>query len=244
MSTLKSDVINEAYAELRISGITVQPSASDNAIALLRLEQMANEYAARNICVGYNFEDTPDVNSTSGIPAQFQYSFAICLANRLQSAFGKGKEPDPILLRNAGGQLSFLHAQTENTQQINYSSRQSLGAGNTLNWNRYQRFYPETINAPAGCETNRMVIGDTDNFVEHFDAYLVDSEVISSYVITADTGLTINSDSNATPDIKYQIEAGGTSDAFLQVKIVVTTDGGRVTTRLIDFELTKIRILS
>ena len=65
--------------------------------------------------------------------------------------------------------------------------------------------------------------------------------MISSYTIEADTGLTIVSDSNEDPDINYQISAVGndgiSSDALLQVKIIITTDTGRVTTRIINFEL-------
>ena len=78
-----------------------------------------------------------------------------------------------------------------------------------------------------------------NNFIEHFDSYLIDPEMLSSYTIKADTGLTIVSDSNEDPDIFYQIQAvGGTSsDGLLRVKIVITTDTGRITTRVINFEL-------
>lgn len=232
---LKGDLINGAYSLMRISGITVNPSPEDISLALHRLENMANELAARNICAGYYFEDDPDVNSPSGLDKKFWYSFECVLAGRLLSDFGKGQTPDPILLKNASAQLSFLYAATANPQETQYPSRQAIGAGNSLRHHR--RYYTPTEEAPNVCATNRMVVGEIDDFIEHFDSYLIDPELISSYTIEADTGLTIVSDSNEDPDINYQISAVG-NDGIFQVKIIVTTDTGRITTRVINFELT------
>ena len=55
--TTKADLINGAYSLMRISGITVDPSADDLALALERLEDMAEEFAGRNIITDYNFVD-------------------------------------------------------------------------------------------------------------------------------------------------------------------------------------------
>ena len=241
---LKSDLINGAYSQLRISGLTVIPSVDDNKLALRRLENMLNEFFKRNICLGYNFEDTPDINTPCGIDSCFWYSIECILAVRLVTDFGKGKEPDPILFNNAKAQMSFLYSATADPVQTQYPNRQSIGAGNTLRFGRTRKFYTPVTEAPNDCATNDMVVGDIDNFVEHFDAYLIDPEVISSYVITADTGLTIVSDSNTDTDVSYQVSAVGPAKDLLQVKIVMTTDTGRVTTRLIDFSLTKLRTLS
>ena len=241
-NNLKGDLINGAYSLMRISGITVNPSSEDISLALDRLENMANELAARNICAGYYFEDDPDVNSPSGLDKKFWYSFQCVLAGRLLSDFGKGQTPDPMLLKNTSAQLSFLYSATANPREIQYPHRQAIGAGNSLRYHRYRRFYTPVEKAPNTCETNRMVVGDINDFIEHFDSYLIDPEMISSYTIEADTGLTIVSDSNEDPDINYQIRAVGndgiSSDALLQVKIIVTTDTGRITTRIIDFSLT------
>lgn len=237
---LKVDIINGAYSQMRISGITVDPSPEDLTLALRRLEGMANELHGRNVCTGYYFEETPDINSPSGLDKKYWYSFECILAIRLVSDFGKGMKPDPTLAKNASAQMSFLYASTANPRQVQYPGRQSLGAGNTL---RYpcRDFYAPIAEAPNTCLTNRMTVGDIDDFVEHFNSFLIDPEAITSYTIEADTGLTIVSDSDTSPDIFYQIQAvGGTSsDGLLRVKIVMTTDAGRVTTRVINFELTK-----
>ena len=237
---LKIDIINGAYSQMRISGITVDPSPDDLVLALRRLEGMANELYGRNICTGYYLENDPDVNSPSGLDKKFWYAFECVLAQRLLPDFGKGMKPDPMLSKNASAQMSFLYASTANPRQIQYPSRQSIGAGNSLMYRR-QKFYAPTVEAPDTCATNRMTVGDINDYIEHFNSYLVSPEVISAYTIEADTGLTIVSDSLTTPDIFYQIQAdGGTSsDALLRVKIVATTDTGRVTTRVINFELTE-----
>lgn len=241
--TLKIDLINDAYEEMRISGLTVSATPEDNVLALRRLEGLANELFKRNVCIGFNFEDTPDINSSSGIGPEYSYSIACILASRLLSAFGKstGDKVDPLLLSNASAQLSFLHASTATPRQTQYPRRQSIGSGNSLRAFRFNRFYRKQPEAPNTCSTNRMVVGGIDDFIEHFDSWLIDPEEISSYTIEADTGLTIVSDSNETPDINYRIQAVGNnptkSDSLLQVKIVVTSDNGRIEPRLIDFEL-------
>ena len=243
-NNLKGDLINGAYSQMRISGLTVNPSSEDIAVALRRLENMVSEFHERNICTGYNFEDDPNINTPSGIDRKFWYSFECLLAVRLLPDFGRGAQDklDPMLLKSASAGLSFLYASTASPRETQYPSRQAIGAGNSLRYHRYRRFYTPVEEAPNTCETNKMVVGDIDDFIEHFDSYLIDPEMISSYTIEADTGLTIVSDSNEDPDINYQIQAVGndgiSSDAFLQVKIIVTTDTGRVTTRVINFSLT------
>ena len=235
---LKVDIINGAFSQMRISGITVDPSPEDLVLALRRLEGMANELYGRNVCTGYYLEETPDINAPSGLDKKFWYSFECVLAMRLLSDFGKGMQPDPMLVKNASGQMSFLYASTANPRQVQYPARQSIGAGNSLRY-PHRNFYAPTAEAPNTCQTNRMTVGDINDFIEHFNSYLVDPEAIASYTIEADTGLTIVSDSDTSPDIFYQIKAdGGTSnDGLLRVKIVMTTDTGRVTTRVINFEL-------
>jgi len=241
---LKIDLINGAYSHMRISGITVQASSEDNKIALTTMEELASNLMELNICLNYNLEETPDVNSTSGINKKHRSAFKWVLAEHLLSEFGKGAADkiDQNLFRKSGAGLSFLYSVTANPQQTQYPNRQAIGSGNSLKWGRYRKFYSPVSEAPNECDTNRMVVGNIDDFVEHFDSWLIDSEEVASYTIAADTGLTIVSSSLSTPDVSYRINAVGTASqsAYLQVKIVATSDSGRITTRLINFELTKI----
>jgi len=88
-----------------------------------------------------------------------------------------------------------------------------------------------------------MYIDDVEDFVEHYDAWLNDGEVISSYTIEADTGLTVSGDtiSDSETDIEYTVTATGIDDStdspLLRIKIVVTSDASRILTRIINFEL-------
>lgn len=233
---LKIDIINGAYSQMRISGITVDPSAADLVLALRRLEGMANELYGRNICTGYYLEEDPDVNSPSGLDKKFWYAFECILATRLVSDFGKGVQDkiDPILFKNASAQMSFLYSATANPRQVQYPGRQSLGAGNAR-WGR-RKFYTPVAEAPNTCETNRMIVGDIDDFIEHFNSYLITPEEIASYTIEADNGLTIVSDSLTSPDVFYRIKADAV--CVSKVTIVATTDDDRVITRIIYFEVT------
>lgn len=241
IDNLKVDIINDAFSQLRISGLTVQASPEDNTLALRKLESMANELFSRNVCVGYNFEDQPDLNSTSGLPPSLWFAFSSMLALRLVSDFGKGMNPDPVLVKDANAGLSFLHSVSANPQTIQYPSRQPVGSGNSLRYSRFRKFYIPVEEASETCKTNHMFVDDVNTFTEHFDSYLLDGETIASYTIEADTGLTLSNDSNTTTDVSYTITATGNngtkSDVLLRVKIVVTTSDSRKTTRIINFEL-------
>ena len=235
---MKIDIILGAYDRMRISGITVNPGARENVIALRRLERMAARWQSKNICVGYNFEDQPDLNSDSNVPEEFRDAFESNLAFWLCTDYGK--QPSQTLVLEQQSTLSQISSATAIVTRIKHPTRQPIGSGNTLRYNRYQKYYRPPVDAPVSCATNKMNIGDVNDFTEHFESYLNGTEVISSYTIEVDDGLTIVSDSLTSPDINYRIEAVGGVTAFLQVKIVATTDTGRIETRIINFELTQV----
>ena len=89
--------------------------------------------------------------------------------------------------------------------------------------------------------TNSNVIlrGDTQDFQEFYLAYLINNDTIASFTIQADTGLTVISSSADDTTVSYRINADadkGTME-FRQVKIIITTDQGKVNTRLINFNI-------
>jgi len=237
----KINVIRDAYSQLRISGLTVNPTPEDLEVALDRLECFAAEIFERNICVGWNFEDTPDPNSPAGIKRAFKQMFATNLAVRLIPDFNK-TVPDQ-LMRQASQSLSNASAvSARNTiNQVPYPTRQPRGSGSTLRYNRWQRFYRGQGYAPNDCKTIRMYIGDINDYTEHFDAYLNDGETISNLDYQADTPINVISAVIAGPDINYQVEANYTSSDTVtqnaQLTLVITTSAGRKTTRIIYFEM-------
>jgi len=245
MIGLKGDLINGAYSRGRISGLTKQPGKEDLKLALTRLENMCEEYKERNICVNYNFEDTPDLNSLHNIDRKYWDAIELNLCDRLLADFGK--IPIPTLATQITAGFSFLSASTAPRRETQYPSRQPIGSGNSLKHARYRNFYNKVAEVPLNCESTTMMVGDVEDFIEHFDSYLEDGEVISSYVLTNDDGLTVTNETNDTPDITYTVEAVGGSGvdksaSLQQIKIVVTTDGNRVTTRIINFELIDIEV--
>ncbi len=238
---LKSDIINGAFSILRISGLTVIPGSEDNELALTTLEEMAAEFEGNNIYVAYNFETSPDINSASGIEPQYRKSFKTLLAERMLSDYGKGAQPDPILLKDASYSYSFLSSRTAQVKKVDHPRTMARGSGNR--WNQYwRRYYHPSEVAPISAETNKMIIGDINDFEEDFTTYLKGTEDITSYELTVDTGLLVESHSASSSVISYRIQAVGSNNenpsTFYQVKIVVTTDSGRVVTRMIDFSLT------
>jgi hypothetical protein len=106
MSATKNDLLISAFEEIRISGITVNPTPADKALALRHLETMMAQLEGRNICVGYNFEDTPNMNSLSNVDRAYWYPIIMLLADRLLPSFGKVATPE--FARNRSGAQSYL----------------------------------------------------------------------------------------------------------------------------------------
>jgi hypothetical protein len=230
MTATKNDLILSAFEEIRISGITVNPTPADNTLGLRHLETMMAQLEARNICVGYNFEDTPNLNSLSNVDRAYWYPVIMLLADRLLPSFGKAASPE--FYRNKSGAQAFLSAVCAKKVQVPYPSRMPKAPG--------PNFY--TASDPTislDCTTHKMYIGDTEDFTESFISYLAAGETVSSYVLTADIGLTVDSESLSTPIVSYRITADGNNglEETLQVKIKITTSDDRVLTRIVNFEL-------
>jgi len=237
---LKVDIIKGAYSKLRISGLTVDPTPSDLELALKELESFMAEIFARNMVLGYNFEDDPDPNTPTGVIRSYQFMMETNLAVRLISDFNK--TVPQALLDQASGSYSTAAGQAmlEKLNQVQPPRRQARGSGNTLRYNRWSRFYRlfnANINNPA---QKTIFIGDINDFEEKFDAYLNTGEVIASYDIVADPGLILSNDSNDDESVFYRIEGSNplNNSALSQlVTIIITTSNGRVETRQILFEV-------
>ena len=240
MAHTKIDLITSAYSQMRISGLTVNPSPEDITVALNRMEDMAAEFDARNICTGYSISTDPDPSDLTNLEQKFWHFYATNLASRLFSDFGM--QPPQTLMIQASQSLSTASSviAADNIRQVSAPNRMPLGSGTSQRYNGWQRFNRNVPIAPDECATHNMIIGDIDDFAEDFTAYLKDGEVIDTYTITADSGLLLISDSSDGTVISYRIEAISNSGSGIwqQVKIVSTTDNGRVTTRRINFNVT------
>lgn len=238
-ATKKIDFINGAYSQMRVSGLTVAPTASDRSLALNRLESMAYEFEGRNICTNYNFTEIPDPDDLTNVDLEFTQAFETNLALRLLPDFNI--QAPPALIGQASQSLSFMSGRSAFNllQQVQYPRRMPRGRANDRNWGSFTRYYQEGSNPPAECSTHNLFIGDINDFYEDYTSYLTDGETLSSAVLTADPGLSIVSQSVSSPRVNFRVEALNTEQTgnWQQIQIVVTTDSGRKLTRKVNFNV-------
>jgi hypothetical protein len=82
----KIELVNGAFAELRISGLTSATDAEDIELGLSALERIM--YSAK-LPLPYNFEDIPDPNTESGLPEHAVLAIELKLAQRLAPSYNK-----------------------------------------------------------------------------------------------------------------------------------------------------------
>ncbi|MFV2055131.1 MAG: packaged DNA stabilization gp4 family protein [Thiohalomonadales bacterium] len=236
----KIDIITDAYSQMRISGLTVQPTVNDIRIALSRLEAMMAELEVRTICLGYNFEETPDTNTESGVILGFLLMMSTNLALRLIPDFNK-QIPDELRQKaKASLSLASSFSAKNNLRQVQYPSRQPIGGANVLRFASRQRYYHPEPNIPSDCKTRYMKVGDINDFTESYKAYLK-NETIASYILTATSSLTKISYSNTDDVISYRLKATGRIGTNY-IKIVMTTSSGRINTRQVVIVVDEIKI--
>ncbi|MAF43433.1 MAG: hypothetical protein CMI54_04590 [Parcubacteria group bacterium] len=233
---LKIDLINEAYQEIRISGLTTQPLPSELEYALTKLESMASEWEdVRNICVNYNFENEPDPNSEAGIKLGYRQAFATNLASRLIASFGK--TPSPALITQASQSFAGLSTATAVVRETQYPERQPVGSGNSLRYNRWRRFYRQNPRAPIDCDTQQITQGEINDYQLNLVDYLEDGETVESYTYEASPKISVISESLSGLIWSYRAEAAETAEQLERIQLTVVTDIGREQTFTINFNV-------
>ncbi len=223
---------------MRISGLTVTPTPADVGIALVRLEDMMDEFFGRGLCLGYNFEDSPQTTSPHGLARRYRHMAQTNLAMRVIPDFNK-VVPQELSLqaKQSFSSVSGMVA-LDTLREVQAPRRMPRGSGNTLRYNRWQRF-----NRPAhfpinDCTTKDIITGDINDYKQGFESYLED-ETIASFTIEATTALRLVTSSNTDTIVSYRIEAlnPATSGTGQSVVITITTNSGRVHTHSIGFVL-------
>lgn len=242
-SSDKVDIIKDAYSQLRISGLTVEPTPDDLELALIRLEDMAAQWEAKNLTVGYNYEQEPDPNSPSGVQPGYKLAFSQNLALYLVPDFNK---IPPTLEKLANGSFNSMQSQVAlaRLQQVQYPARMARGSGNTLRFNRWNRFYRTRNEFGNTTNTIQIFIGDIEDYSFNFDSYLRDGETIKSYDLQLDTGLRLIDDSldGSENSVLFTVEAQNPNDVTptqfgAQVTCIITTSDDRVSTRRLFYTL-------
>lgn len=237
----KGEHINAAYSKLEISGITVNPTASDNQLALDRLEDFISECEGRNVCLNYNFEEQPNPATRSGIDQQFNEMVSSNLALRLMPDFGKGFNPSQVLVNMANASLSNATARTAKVNPSVRSRNAPIGSGNRIH--RYDTYFEIVPPAPISCKTEVLEKEITKDYSESWVNFLSEQpvETITSFTIESSNGLTVNSSSiNADLNgIDFNVTA--TSSGWQRIIIQIITSEStpnKADERVINFNVT------
>lgn len=234
----KINLINGAYSQIRISGITLAASPEDVAVALNRLESMMAELQERNIGLNYNFEEIPEVNSLHNVKRAYWYSLEVMLAMRLLADFGKAIPP--TLVRAETSAISFLFSATAHVIPIDPPTRMPVGSGNLSSGSSFFQFSRSPERPPADSTVHRMVLGDIDDFYLSFADYLNDGEILDDYVLEAEGGLNIISTYRTDEVVHFRIQAVDYTKEVLRMKITVNTlPDDRQDARFVTFAIDK-----
>ena len=235
---LKVDIVNEAYRQMRISGLTINPKPEFIETALSVLEgMMALLEEGRNLCVGYKFEEVPDANTEHGVRNSHFLMMATNLAIQLIPHFNKTVPQILYNLAGANYTTSSAIVAAANIRQVQAPRTMPRGSGNTNKYNRWQLFNRNEILAPNDCETNKIIVGEINDYAELFLAYLK-TEIIASFTIEVSAGLLLLISSNTDDTVSYRVQGVTNTTSFQSVLIKITTDTGRVEHREVAFELT------
>lgn len=234
----KLDVINDAYTELRISGLTTSPTPSDLTLALTRLETMMSEwYGNRNINVGYNFQATPTFTAYTNVALNYYNTMVTNLAVRLLAAFGM--EIPQALAMNAAQSISGTMGQValQNARMVQPSRRMPSGNGNTFRGWSWNRFMLPADLPPTVSETNNIVQGEIQDKYEDFSAWL-GANTIASYTIQSTPLLETSDDAISGSRINYRVTAPveNSGEGPWQIVLITVTDSiGRVNICPVDY---------
>jgi hypothetical protein len=229
---LKIDMVQGAYSQMRISGITTQPTPEEVTLALERLENMAAEWEnSKNMCFGYYFENNPDPNTLHNIARQYWQCFQTNLAVRLLQDFGKQAPAELVAQARQSLSSALASLKSKALQETRYSPRQARGSGNTLRYNQFQNYYRQQENAPYTCELIQMTVGEINDYVEDFTSYVRSDESVSDFQIKAGAGLSLVSATLANNLIDFRLKAGSvsgnTNPQRVNLEFRVTTSLGR-----------------
>ena len=235
----KGDLINEALTKIAISGLTAPPEASDTQTALIRLETMMYELAEnRNICVGYQFTQVPDPADFHRMNIGHFNGISNLLAVRILKDFEI--QPNQTLLSDTRQSINAISNTVFQLREVQYPRRQARGSGNTLRYNRWQRFYRKPDRVPPDCNSLRMDVDEVNDFTENFYSYLRSGETIQTYRIDVTNALVLVASSlNDEGFINYRLRAlqQNEDNGVEQVRFIVITSTGRIEERVIGVEV-------
>ncbi len=175
--------------------------------------------------LGYNFEETPDPNTLSGLQVIFNNAIQLKLGDTI--GFRYGKSVDQKRLSGALAHMSGKLAKTPSYQQ---SSRMPAGRGNS-EWNTFSDFMPPyEVAAPSseimGLSDSRFVSVDLGDV-------FAPGEVLASAVVTCDPQLAISGTATSGNTVTFTVTAQGTAGVNFRIMIAITGDATTVADRVL-----------
>jgi hypothetical protein len=220
----KIELVNGAFTELRISGLTSATDAEDIELGLSALERIMH---SAKLPLPYNFEDIPDPNTESGLPEYATLAIELKLAQRLAPSYNK-----PSNIPGLSYEWSQLISRLNQPRYLQPSNLMPIGRGNS-HFNQ-ANYMPTPVLLPAG--TIELNINDVGKYQVGFGDYLQSGEVISSIVDTAEAGITVLSDAITGDSYSLEVQAGSTT-GLTRIKLVMTGDMGSARTRYMYFNI-------
>jgi hypothetical protein len=221
----KIELVNGAFAELRISGLTSAVDPEDIELGLSALEEVMHDV---NLPLPFNYEDFPDPNTETGLPEFATVAVKLKLAERLAPSYNKS-----TAIPGLPAAWSRLITRISQPQYLQPSALMPLGRGNRPYFSS-NNYMPTPVNLPAG--TIALNVGDAGMFLVEFGDYLQQGEVISSVTDTAEAGITVLSDAIAGTTYNIEVQAGS-STGLTRIKLAMVGDLGSKRTRYMYFNI-------
>lgn len=232
MQITKGDLINGAYTILMISGITVNPSASDISIALDSADDLAGQLLNGGLDIGWQYPSAYGAstqNDTSGLSFATAGAFKKILAVELLPIFGKPASPELSKLYNDA--MRTIEKYCVSVPEAQFPSTLPVGSGSEYGMYDNKFSYTPLVNNDA-----IYVYKDDILNVDHdFSSWLIDASLSTVTWTTENSNLTISSESATTTVASAQVTFNtvGSCIVYITATNDTTTDQITVTKNFI-----------
>ena len=238
---LKAEAINQAYAQIRISGLTATQVPEEEILALRELDQMMAQWQVQGRTVNYNFPPASvdgnmtqsDPNEILGVHAWALTGVIANLSVRLVEYFGK--EIPQTLGGKARAGLNVIRQQTFKSDDVQYPHRMPIGSGNQLRRLGYiARFYYPVYRGRH--QTTEIITTQNLDLQYDFTSDMKADDYVVSYSLIASEqgGIELESDELVGNVVKYRVLAYRDRDG--RVDITATSASGLVMPKTICFD--------
>ena len=226
----KGEHVNAALRKLRISGLTVAPSGDELSDCLHELEDMMSELSG-SVRTSWNYEDTPNASTDSGVADTFNDAVAWNLALRLTDLYGK--QPTPNMAARASAGIANWLKLTSKVNPVRQPNTMPVGSGNnryTQDWSRF--FHVQKV--PNNVNTQYADNGEIVDFVLDWADWLADGVTLSSFTIESTSNITVNS-SQIQNDTQVYVNCTATAIGIAEVCVNVTASNGLTDIRKVKY---------